>query len=104
MNRFEVVLENAGYGALVVVPKLSLGVSGGELMVLLGSNGAGKTTSLRAVVGTVKTGTRSVKLDGEELSRLNAWQLARRAIAFVPDGARCFANATTMRSKTSATG
>lgn len=102
MNRFEVVLENAGYGALVVVPKLSLCVSGGELMVLLGSNGAGKTTSLRAVVGTVKTGTRSVKLDGEELSRLNAWQLARRAIAFVPDGARCFANASVLDNLTGA--
>ena len=93
-NRFEVTFTDAGYGALTVVPELSLSASGGEVLVLLGSNGAGKTTSLRAVVGTVRTGSRSVRLDGEELSALNAWQLARRAIAFVPDGARCFANAS----------
>ncbi|TCR70622.1 ABC transporter ATP-binding protein [Bosea sp. BK604] len=94
MNRFEVTIEKAGYGELVVVPSLSLEVSGGELLVLLGPNGAGKTTSLRALVGTVETAARRLKLDGQDLSALSAWQLARARIAFVPDGARCFANAT----------
>ncbi len=100
MNRFEATFADAGYGALTVVPRLSLSASGGEVLVLLGSNGAGKTTSLRAIVGTVRTAARTVKLDGEELSRLNAWQLARRAIAFVPDGARCFANASVIDNLT----
>lgn len=100
MNRFEATFADAGYGALTVVPKLSLNASGGEVLVLLGSNGAGKTTSLRAVVGTVRTSARTVRLDGEDLSRLNAWQLARRAIAFVPDGARCFANASVIDNLT----
>jgi branched-chain amino acid transport system ATP-binding protein len=94
MNRFVVDIEQAGYGELVVVPRLSLAVEGGEMLVLLGSNGAGKTTSLRATVGTVTTGLRSLTLDDEDLSALNPWQIARRAIAFVPDGARCFANAS----------
>jgi len=94
VNRFEVTIEKAGYGELVVVPNLSLEVSGGELLVLLGPNGAGKTTSLRALVGTVETAARRLKLDGQDLSALSAWQLARARIAFVPDGARCFANAT----------
>lgn len=102
MNRFDVVLAGAGYGALTIVPELSFNVSGGELIVLLGSNGAGKTTSLRAVVGTVRTTGRSVRLDGEDLSTLSAWQLARRAIAFVPDGARCFANASVIDNLTGA--
>lgn len=102
MNRLEVTLAGAGYGDLVVVPELSLSVSGGEVAVLLGSNGAGKTTSLRAVVGAVRTTMRSVRLDGEELCALNAWQLARRAVAFVPDGARCFANATVIDNLTGA--
>lgn len=102
MNRFDVALAGAGYGALTIVPELSLSVSGGEVMVLLGSNGAGKTTSLRAVVGTVRTRSRSVRLDGEDLSSLSAWQLARRAIAFVPDGARCFANASVIDNLTGA--
>lgn len=102
MNQFAVALTDAGYGALTIIPKLELSVSGGAVVVLLGSNGAGKTTSLRAVVGTVRTAARSVKLDGEELCRLNAWQLARRAIAFVPDGARCFANASVIDNLTGA--
>ena len=94
MNRFEVTIENAGYGELTVVPSLSLEVSGGELLVLLGPNGAGKTTSLRALIGTVDTRRRRLRLDGEDLSTRSAWQLARRRLAFVPDGARCFANLT----------
>jgi branched-chain amino acid transport system ATP-binding protein len=92
VNRFEVTIENAGYGELTVVPSLSLDVSGGELLVLLGPNGAGKTTSLRALIGTVDTRRRSLRLDGEDLSARSVWQLARSRVAFVPDGARCFAN------------
>ena len=92
MNRFEVTIENAGYGELTVVPSLSLDVTGGDLLVLLGPNGAGKTTSLRALIGTVETQRRSLRLDGEDLSNRSAWQLARSRVAFVPDGARCFAN------------
>jgi branched-chain amino acid transport system ATP-binding protein len=94
VNRFEVTIERAGYGELIVVPNLSLEVSGGELLVLLGPNGAGKTTSLRALIGTAETARRNLRLDGDDLSRLSAWQLARARVAFVPDGARCFANAT----------
>jgi branched-chain amino acid transport system ATP-binding protein len=92
VNHFEVTIEGAGYGELTVVPSLSLQVSGGELLVLLGPNGAGKTTSLRALIGTVETQRRSLRLDGDDLSTRSAWQLARARIAFVPDGARCFAN------------
>jgi branched-chain amino acid transport system ATP-binding protein len=94
VNRFEITIENAGYGELIVVPSLSLDVSGGELLVLLGPNGAGKTTSLRALIGTVDTQRRNLRLDGEDLSKRSTWQLARARVAFVPDGARCFANVT----------
>jgi branched-chain amino acid transport system ATP-binding protein len=94
VNRFEVSLERAGYGELTVIPKLSFEASGGELLVLLGPNGAGKTTALRAVVGTVDVARRSVRLDGADLSGLPAWGLARAGVAYVPDGARCFSNAT----------
>jgi branched-chain amino acid transport system ATP-binding protein len=94
VNHFEVTIEGAGYGELTVVPSLSLDVSGGELLVLLGPNGAGKTTSLRALIGTVDTQRRNLRLDGEDLSKRSTWQLARSRVAFVPDGARCFANVT----------
>jgi branched-chain amino acid transport system ATP-binding protein len=94
MNNFEISIENAGYGELIVIPQLSLQVSGGKLVVLLGPNGAGKTTALRAMVGTVDVARRSLRLDESDLSRLSTWQLARAGLAFVPDGARCFSNAT----------
>jgi branched-chain amino acid transport system ATP-binding protein len=94
VNSFAIGLENAGYGELIVIPQLAFEVSGGELVVLLGPNGAGKTTALRAMVGTVDVGRRRLSLDGSDLSRLSAWELARAGIAFVPDGARCFSNAT----------
>ncbi|MCW2239221.1 ABC transporter ATP-binding protein [Azospirillum canadense] len=94
MNRVQVRIEKAGYGDLMVVPHLEFAVSGGELLVLLGPNGAGKTTSLRALVGTVDVSRRTLRLDDRDLSRLSTWQLAHAGVAFVPDGARCFANAT----------
>jgi branched-chain amino acid transport system ATP-binding protein len=94
MNRFDVDIERAGYGELVILPQLDFSVSGGELLVLLGSNGAGKTTALKATVGAVQAARRSVTLDGEDMSRQPTWRLAHHGIAFVPDGARCFANAT----------
>jgi branched-chain amino acid transport system ATP-binding protein len=94
VNQLRVSFERAGYGELVVLPQLGLEVAGGELLVLLGPNGAGKTTALRAVVGTVRTGARSLVLNGADLSGLAAWALAHQGIAYVPDGARCFANAT----------
>lgn len=94
MNRFEVTLQEAGYGELIVLPQLSFEVSGGELLVLLGPNGAGKTTALRGLVGTTDVARRRVKLDGADISHLSPWELARAGIGFVPDGARCFSNAT----------
>jgi branched-chain amino acid transport system ATP-binding protein len=87
-------IEKAGYGELIVLPQLSFNVSGGELLVLLGPNGAGKTTALRALVGTTDVARRSVSLDGTDISHLSPWALARAGLAFVPDGARCFSNAT----------
>lgn len=96
MNGFEASFERAGYGELVIIPELSLRVSGGEVLVILGSNGAGKTTALKAVVGMVNTARRRVRLDGEDLSGLAIWQIVRRGIGFVPDGARCFPNASVL--------
>jgi branched-chain amino acid transport system ATP-binding protein len=94
MNRLQASFEGAGYGELIAVPQLGLEAVGGELLVLLGPNGAGKTTALRAVVGTVRTAKRRLVLNGVDLSALPAWALAHQGIAYVPDGARCFANAT----------
>lgn len=94
MSGFVARILGARYGRLTIVPELEISVPEGEVVVLLGSNGAGKTTSLKAIVGTVETAQRSVTFQGEDISNLPPWQLVRRKIAFVPDGVRCFAGLT----------
>jgi branched-chain amino acid transport system ATP-binding protein len=90
MNDFEANIQRASYGKLEIVSELSISISGGKLLLLLGSNGAGKSTALRAILGTVACASRKVRLDGEDYSGAPTWMLVRKGIAFVPDGARCF--------------
>lgn len=94
MTRFVASIRRAGYGELVVLPELQFSASQREVLVLLGPNGAGKTTALRSLVDTVDVQQRSIALDGIDLSRRRTWELAHFGIAFVPDGARCFSNAS----------
>jgi branched-chain amino acid transport system ATP-binding protein len=94
VSTFETTFTDAGYEGLVIVPELQLSVEKSELAVILGSNGAGKSTTLRAIMGLVQTKKRSVKLDGEDLSSAKASLLPRHGVILVPDGARCFADLT----------
>lgn len=95
---FEAVVQNAQYGRVVALEKLTLRVGAGQVVGILGANGAGKTTSLRAIVGNVICETRKLFLDEEDLSGLPTWQLARRGIVFCPDGAPCFGTLTILEN------
>lgn len=92
----ETVLEVTGlhgyYGASHVLHGLSLTARRGELVALLGRNGAGKTTTLAALVGNVATPEGVVRLDGDDITRLHAYERLRRGLVLVPSGARVFAN------------
>jgi branched-chain amino acid transport system ATP-binding protein len=92
----DTVLEVGGlhgyYGASHVLHALTLTARRGELVALLGRNGAGKTTTLTALVGNVATPEGSVRLDGEDVTKLHAYQRLRRGLVLVPSGARVFAN------------
>jgi branched-chain amino acid transport system ATP-binding protein len=94
MDGFSARITGAGYGRLVIVPELELFVPRGQVLVILGANGAGKSTSLKAIAGMVKTSQRKIALDGRDLSLLPTWRLVQEGIAFGPDGAKCFANQT----------
>ncbi|MCL5044394.1 MAG: ABC transporter ATP-binding protein [Deltaproteobacteria bacterium] len=82
------------YGPIEVVRGVSLSVEQGSVSALIGSNGAGKTTSLRAVVGLARLCGGAIWLDGERIDGLETAELARRGIALSPEGRRLFAAMT----------
>ena len=85
-------LENVDchYGAVRVLKGVSLGVGAGEIVALLGRNGAGKTTVLRAVMGQIRPRAGRIEMDGDELTALAPHDVAGLGIAYVPQGRRLF--------------
>jgi branched-chain amino acid transport system ATP-binding protein len=92
----EVREVSAGYATGTVLRGVSLRVAEGELLALLGRNGMGKTTLLRAICGLRPPGLTggSVRVGGEELSGLASYQVARRGVSLVPQGRRIFGSLT----------
>ena len=91
MPTLEVSELNVRYGAVHAVRGVNLSVKEGEIVVVLGSNGAGKSSSLRAITGLIPSAG-SVIWDGRDISSLKAFQRARLGIALVPEGRRVFAS------------
>lgn len=81
---------NAGYGATPVLRDLDFSVGTGECVAVLGRNGVGKTTLLKALVGALPLMSGKVTFDGHDVSRLPAYERARRGIAYVPQGRDIF--------------
>ena len=82
------------YGLLQAVRGVSLQVAEGETVALIGANGAGKSTFLRAIAGAHQPHAGRVKLDGADITGLPAHARVRRGIALVPEGRRLFAGLT----------
>jgi urea ABC transporter ATP-binding protein UrtE len=80
----------AGYGSTPVLQDLSLDVAEGARIAILGRNGVGKSTMLRTVMGALPLMSGTIRLDGEDISRLPAYERARRGIAYVPQGRDIF--------------
>jgi urea transport system ATP-binding protein len=78
------------YGAAIALRHVSLTAPVGEVTCLLGRNGVGKTSLLRAVTGAHPISAGSIKWEGEEISRLPMYDRARRGIAWVPQGRDVF--------------
>ena len=85
---------SCGYGNVQVLRDFSLGVKSGEVMCLLGRNGAGKTTALKAIMGLVRPTAGAITFDGKELSALPPHEVPRCGIGYVPQGRRLFAELT----------
>ncbi len=82
------------YGAVHAVRGLSLRVEPGEIVGLIGANGAGKSSTLHAIMGVVPTAAGAVRLGPAELTRRSPEDVARDGIALVPEGRRIFAELT----------
>jgi branched-chain amino acid transport system ATP-binding protein len=85
---------NTWYGDVHILRDLSLSVEAGEVLCMLGRNGAGKTTTLKAIMGLVPVRSGSIRLDRVELTGLQAYQVPKQGIAYVPQGRRLFADLT----------
>ena len=80
-----------GYGQIKALKGVTLKVSDGQIVALLGANGAGKSTTLRAISGLLRTSTGSIAIDGDRLDRLAPEEIVRRGVVQVPEGRRIFA-------------
>ncbi len=85
---------NVYYGAIHAVRGVSLEVGPSEIVTLIGSNGAGKSTILRTISGLQRPRSGSISLDGTDLTRLEPDAIVRAGISHVPEGRRIFANLT----------
>ncbi|MCR9221613.1 MAG: ABC transporter ATP-binding protein [Alphaproteobacteria bacterium] len=82
---------DCGYGATQVLRDFSLAVDRGEILCLLGRNGAGKTTALKAIMGLVKPSAGRVLVDGTDVAQLPAEAAPLHGLGYVPQGRRLFA-------------
>jgi branched-chain amino acid transport system ATP-binding protein len=82
------------YGGLTAVEAVSFSVEPGEVFVLLGANGAGKTSILRGISGLIRTDRGTVRSGAADLSALSPHQVAHHGVAHVPEGRRVFTHLT----------
>ncbi|MCH7667969.1 MAG: ABC transporter ATP-binding protein [Acidobacteria bacterium] len=86
----EVTHLSAGYDSKVVVVDVSLNVREGEVVAIIGSNGAGKTTFLKAVCGLLPVSAGEVRYNGRSIANLPIHEIARAGISFVPAARHLF--------------
>jgi branched-chain amino acid transport system ATP-binding protein len=82
---------NVYYGAIHALQGISFNVDEGEIVTLIGANGAGKSTTLRTLSGLLRSRTGAITFKGEELSSMPAEKIVERGISHVPEGRKIFA-------------
>ncbi len=85
---------NVYYGSIHAVKDVSFEVFPGEIVTLIGANGAGKSTTLNTVAGLLKSRTGSVQFEGKDISKLPAYKVVAKGLALVPEGRRIFLQMT----------
>ncbi|MBQ8536271.1 MAG: ATP-binding cassette domain-containing protein, partial [Clostridia bacterium] len=82
------------YGGIEALKGISFEVQQGQIVTLIGANGAGKSTTLRAISGLVKPSQGSINFMGADITSLNSQKIVAEGIAMVPEGRRVFAKLT----------
>ena len=94
MKALEIEGINTYYGKSHILKGVDLVVEEGELVTLLGRNGAGKSTTLRSIMGLTPARSGSVRIFGTDTTHSPAFRIAALGVGFVPEGRRIFANLT----------
>src|SRR3984957_13734420 len=94
MNALEAEGLNTFYGKSHILHDVGLTVAEGSITTLLGRNGAGKSTTLRSVVGLTPARSGSVRVFGQETTKLPTFRIAALGVGYVPEGRRIFPNLT----------
>jgi ABC-type branched-subunit amino acid transport system ATPase component len=86
----------AGYGAAPVLDNLAFDVRAGEMVALIGANGAGKSTTMRVVSGLLRLTSGEIVLDNKRIEHMEAHKIAALGLALVPEGRQVFPNLTVL--------
>jgi len=98
MAMLEVKDINVYYGAIHAIKGISLAVDEGEIVTLIGANGAGKSTTLRTISGLLKPKTGEINFLGKNIAGMPAHKIVREGISQVPEGRRIFAEMTVLEN------
>ena len=94
----EVQKINTYYGETQVLFDVSLEIGAGEVVALLGQSGAGKTTTLRSILGLTQARSGTIRFDGKDITRAPTHEIARAGLGWVPDDRRVFPTLTVARN------
>ncbi len=94
----ELIDINVHYGAIHALQGINLKVNRGEIVTLIGANGAGKSTTLKTISGTLKPTSGEILLEGKNINTVNSHELVSLGIAHVPEGRRIFRNMSVMEN------
>ena len=89
---------NAWYGAAQVLYEVSLSVGRGEVVALMGRNGAGKSTTMKAVMGLLPRRSGAVRVNGRDVARLKPFEIARLGVGYTPEDRRIFSDLTVLEN------
>ena len=87
-----------GYGAITALHGISLSVKAGSIVTLIGANGAGKTTALKAISGLLKPKSGEILYEGRNIASLPPHQIVKLGLSHVPEGRMIFANLTVLEN------